>query len=116
MNDPNGFTETSRTGCIRLSDLAAILEDCARDGGIEFDEGSWYENQSSFDEILENHEDLKGQVFRLYGDRLGQPSYKDGQYYEAGALVVNRLNRPSDCPAEIYPLCRRVFPWAFPKQ
>ena len=112
MNDPNGFTETSRTGCIRLSDLAAILEDCARDGGIEFDEGSWYENQSSFDEILENHEDLKGQVFRLYGDRLGQPSYKDGQYYEAGALVVNRLNLLID-PADWTPFFRLRGLFAF---
>ena len=92
MNAPARTTEAGATGCIRLSALASIIEDCCRAGGIEFDEGSWREHQSGLDEILDRQEQLKGTIFRLYGDRLGRTLYRDKRFYEPGALVVNSLH------------------------
>ena len=81
---------------ITLTEWMTALEDCCREGGIEFADGNWSESQSNLDELLSCHPALGDSVFRLYGDKMRRTLRRDLRAYEAGAIVVRNVDLALD--------------------
>ena len=77
---------------IRLSRLMESLEECCREANVGFDYGRWEEIRSNLDSVLNDHPDLQGSVFRLYGDGLGKTLHKKVRFYTSGAVVVRKVD------------------------
>ena len=77
---------------VKVSQLGEILEKCSREGGAEFSEGHWKEEQSQVDALLEGNKIVGGLVFRLYGNRLERTVHKKMRFYNRGGLVISRIH------------------------